>query len=494
MRKRVVIRAPVSMGVRQIRRARATALRTNRKAAIKKQLFSRSPMSEYQVKKNNRYVRMVHMRKNPSGKDAFRFSEGNATAIIARRKNSAGEWRVRLLVNGVDQGEESAYYTDDFNDAQDTAQSMATHASNAEIEQVRDNPASGNKSAAEQRVRLKGWKLLQEGRRRAGGGGIAPYTIVLSDTGEQPQPYVTHYLNLHDGGFYWGHYFEKLSDAVKDFEEREGQYRDNPAFRARGRRGNLVPKKATDEYADSRGKHVRLYSTEIVSLNPDGTVTLRSGGHMTVTTKRRMNEVSAQWGLGFSVAQKAYAWFVRLADGKSMLFVDGMTFNPASGEQAMKKNPRGPRRSGGRAGKRYRVVVTHGERGSIFQVFDTKTGRIKGETSTMRDKGGARQLADIQADALNRAADKGDIPPDVFHEPQKNPIKGRQFGGSTVKGETAELRKSHIALQERRGEAWITLALFNYVPATKQMVKDMAVRVGKRFHRKYPSKQLRIFG
>jgi hypothetical protein len=53
---------------------------------------------------------------------------------------------------------------------------------------------------------------------------------------------------------------------------------------------------------------------------------------------------------------------------------------------------------------RFKVVAWHGEGNSIFRVIDTKTGRAKGETSLRRDGGSARELADIQARALNRRA------------------------------------------------------------------------------------------
>lgn len=53
---------------------------------------------------------------------------------------------------------------------------------------------------------------------------------------------------------------------------------------------------------------------------------------------------------------------------------------------------------------RYFVSTWHGEIGTIFAVIDRKTDRHVGMTSTMRDGGAARELADIQANALNKAA------------------------------------------------------------------------------------------
>jgi len=72
---------------------------------------------------------------------------------------------------------------------------------------------------------------------------------------------------------------------------------------------------------------VTLHSTPIVKVASDETVTLDSGGWRTVTTKTRINQVSNEWGLGFTVYQKDYAWYVALG-GRAYPFHDGITFNP----------------------------------------------------------------------------------------------------------------------------------------------------------------------
>ena len=78
------------------------------------------------------------------------------------------------------------------------------------------------------------------------------------------------------------------------------------------------------------GSHggVTYHRTNIVSWF-DGKITLRSGGWESVTTKRKMNQASNQFDLGFGVFQKNYEWFVDLPNGETVPFVDGMTFtNP----------------------------------------------------------------------------------------------------------------------------------------------------------------------
>ena len=58
---------------------------------------------------------------------------------------------------------------------------------------------------------------------------------------------------------------------------------------------------------------VIYHETPIVQWTPEQ-ITLRTGGWRTVTTKRKMNQASLQFGLGFQVFQRKFDWFV-LFDG-----------------------------------------------------------------------------------------------------------------------------------------------------------------------------------
>jgi hypothetical protein len=70
---------------------------------------------------------------------------------------------------------------------------------------------------------------------------------------------------------------------------------------------------------------IRYHATAIVTFDAS-TITLRSGGWQGVTTKRKMNQASHQFGLGYSVSQKDFHWSVTLPDGSTVDFEDGMTF------------------------------------------------------------------------------------------------------------------------------------------------------------------------
>jgi hypothetical protein len=67
---------------------------------------------------------------------------------------------------------------------------------------------------------------------------------------------------------------------------------------------------------------VRYHSTDVVVATPT-TVKLNTGGWFSNTTKSRMNQAAAQFGLGYSVYQKRGSWFVD-TNGKTVKF-DGDT-------------------------------------------------------------------------------------------------------------------------------------------------------------------------
>ena len=64
---------------------------------------------------------------------------------------------------------------------------------------------------------------------------------------------------------------------------------------------------------------VVLYGTEVVNVK-NGTVTLKTGGWKTNTTKTRQNQAANQFGLGFSVWQNKHEWFVRTPKGETLPF------------------------------------------------------------------------------------------------------------------------------------------------------------------------------
>jgi len=80
-----------------------------------------------------------------------------------------------------------------------------------------------------------------------------------------------------------------------------------------------------DTCGDTGG--VSYVRTRIVEWDAD-TITLRTGGWRTVTTKRKMNQAARQFGLGYSVFQHDFDWFIRRPDGGDMPFdKDEITFS-----------------------------------------------------------------------------------------------------------------------------------------------------------------------
>lgn len=70
---------------------------------------------------------------------------------------------------------------------------------------------------------------------------------------------------------------------------------------------------------------VIYHQTKIVAFN-DSMIILDSGGWDTATTKRKMNQASEDFGLGFQVFAKNGDWFVTF-NGQTSPFSDGMTLN-----------------------------------------------------------------------------------------------------------------------------------------------------------------------
>lgn len=70
---------------------------------------------------------------------------------------------------------------------------------------------------------------------------------------------------------------------------------------------------------------IRYCMTDIVVFDAN-TVTLDSGGWRTVTTKRKMQQASNQFGLGYGIWQEDHCWYVSRYQGDKVPFVDGMTF------------------------------------------------------------------------------------------------------------------------------------------------------------------------
>ena len=64
---------------------------------------------------------------------------------------------------------------------------------------------------------------------------------------------------------------------------------------------------------------VRYHNTDVVQFD-SLYITLNTGGWETATTKLRMNQTSNQFGLGFSVYQKDFQWFVVIPQGETLEF------------------------------------------------------------------------------------------------------------------------------------------------------------------------------
>ena len=81
---------------------------------------------------------------------------------------------------------------------------------------------------------------------------------------------------------------------------------------------------------DGKTTIVRYHDTDVVTFD-DRWITLDHGGYITPTTKRRMNEASAEFGLGFSVYQKNFKWIVKIGADLLEWIVTDTENNPING-------------------------------------------------------------------------------------------------------------------------------------------------------------------
>ena len=83
-----------------------------------------------------------------------------------------------------------------------------------------------------------------------------------------------------------------------------------------------VGRRSTTIATEKGTTRVTYHQTVVVAFS-DKKIILDSGGWRTATTKTRMNQASVQFGLGFSVFQRRFEWFVDW-QGKELPFRDGM--------------------------------------------------------------------------------------------------------------------------------------------------------------------------
>ena len=62
-------------------------------------------------------------------------------------------------------------------------------------------------------------------------------------------------------------------------------------------------------YAEEGKTKVIYHSTAVVTWD-ENSIVLNTGGYRSVTTKRKMNQASRQYDLGYSVFQKNHEWYV----------------------------------------------------------------------------------------------------------------------------------------------------------------------------------------
>lgn len=85
-------------------------------------------------------------------------------------------------------------------------------------------------------------------------------------------------------------------------------------------------KLANNTYLEPRGDDlaVKLHDTDVVTIHPDGTLTLNSGGWLTATTKDRMNQALREVEAPLQIRTEKGRWYIGQWWTESTPFFDGM--------------------------------------------------------------------------------------------------------------------------------------------------------------------------
>jgi len=93
---------------------------------------------------------------------------------------------------------------------------------------------------------------------------------------------------------------------------------------------NTIGSHKTSVINDNNQLLVAYHSTVVVKVVNNQYVILKSGGWLTNTTKRRMNEASDAFRLNYRVFQQGFAWFVETPEG-TFDYYEGMIIDKFNG-------------------------------------------------------------------------------------------------------------------------------------------------------------------
>lgn len=90
---------------------------------------------------------------------------------------------------------------------------------------------------------------------------------------------------------------------------------------------NMIGHSTLEYYRPDGTRVIRFHRTDVVTIAPNGTVTLNTGGFETPTTKKRLNDY-LPWG--WHVFARDHVWYLghMYGDKERYVFVDGMSIAP----------------------------------------------------------------------------------------------------------------------------------------------------------------------
>ena len=93
----------------------------------------------------------------------------------------------------------------------------------------------------------------------------------------------------------------------------------------------MIGTHSTTTHTNSNRELIVCYhSTEVVKVIDSKFAVLKSGGWLTPTTKRRMNQASEQYRLNYLVYQKGFIWYVKTPSSNAEYY-DGIVIDIVTG-------------------------------------------------------------------------------------------------------------------------------------------------------------------
>lgn len=118
------------------------------------------------------------------------------------------------------------------------------------------------------------------------------------------------------------------------FDEAEAMYEERIGYQS-GKYEGVRLENNTRLVKRGESYGVKLHNTVVVTLHPNGSSEIKTGGWHTLTTRRRINKYSPH----AHIVQRDYDWFINPGPGhQGVLYQEGETWTPGYGKVRFRPN------------------------------------------------------------------------------------------------------------------------------------------------------------